>query len=480
MKEDKLVIPGKDLSKGKQGFALYFGNRGFFPEKLVSEARKELSGIVQKAGYECLMMPSDATRYGAIESTQEGKMYAKWLAEQKNVSGVILCLPNFGDETGAVAALEEAGVPIWVVAYPDDDNLLDFENRRDAFCGKFSVMDVFYQYNIPYTSLSPHVLHPEDPKFIDQLNYFATVCRVVNNCKKFTIGAIGARTTAFKTVRYDELTLQKYGVTVETLDLSEIISRVRSYDTSKKGYSNRSKHLHNYTNMSKVPDESFNNMVKLSLVLDEVIEEYDMDAIAFRCWIELEKELHIAPCTILADMNDRGIVAACELDVANALTMYALKVATERPGTILDWNNNRNDSENKCILFHCGPVPQSLMQEKGNVVDHPMFAKSLGPGCGWGPNEGRIKAMPVTFASAKTENGKIYIYSGEGRFTDDIIQKGFFGCGGVVEIDDLQKKLNIIGKTGYRHHVSVSPGLVNDAVREALENYLGYSWTELS
>ena len=478
MNNNKSKIPGENLNSRTQRFALYFGNRGFFPEKLIAGARTELSEAVIKAGYEPLLMPEGSTRYGAVESTEEGRKYAKWLSEQTDVDGVILCLPNFGDETGAVAALENAGVPIWIVAYPDEKDLLDFDNRRDAFCGKFSVMDVFYQYNIPFTVIPPHVLSPTDPRFIDQIEYFATVCRIVNGCRKFTIGAIGARTTAFKTVRYDELTLQKYGITTEVLDLSEIIARVRSYDTSQPAYRIKADHLRGYTDMSRVPDSPFDNMVKLGLVLDEVIEEYSMNAIAVRCWIELEKELQIAPCTLLGDLNDRGIDAACELDVANALVMHALKVASERPATVLDWNNNWDDDENKCILFHCGPVPQSLMQKKGVVIDHPMFAKDLGPGCGWGPNQGRIKAMPFTFASAKTQDGKIYIYSGEGEFTEDVIPEQFFGCAGVAEIDDLQEKLSVIGKNGYRHHVSVTPDHIGGALREALETYLGYTWTD--
>ncbi|MCK5737476.1 MAG: hypothetical protein KAH21_13410, partial [Spirochaetaceae bacterium] len=466
-------------STSTQKFALFFGNRGFFPEKLISSARKELSDAVKSAGYESVMMKEDATRYGAIESTAEGLKYAKWLADQQDISGVILCLPNFGDETGAVAALEEAGVPIWIVAYPDEMGRLGIADRRDAYCGNFSVMDVFYQYKVPYTSKAPHVLDPKDPKFTDQLHYFSSVCRVVKQCRKFTIGAIGARTTAFKTVRYDELALQKSGITTEVLDLSEIISRTRAYDTKNEAYKLKAEKLTGITDMSLVPDESVTNMVKLAMVLDEVSEEYGMDALAVRCWIELEKELKIAPCTILGELNDRGVAAACELDVGNALAMHALKAASDRPATVLDWNNNWKDEDDKCILFHCGPVPPSLMQKKGYVIDHPMFKKTLGPGCGWGPNQGRIKPMPLTYASTKTEDGKIWIYGGEGQITEDVIPEEFFGCAGVAEIQNLQSKLNIIGKTGYRHHVSITPGHVYEALREGLGNYLGYNWTDL-
>ena len=114
------------------------------------------------------------------------------------------------------------------------------------------------------------------------------------------------------------------------------------------------------------------------------------------------------------------------------------------------------------------------MTAKGKVVDHPMFAKALGPGHGWGPNAGRIRPMEMTYASSKTEEGRLTFYIGEGRITADPIQDGFFGCGGVAEIAGLQDKLQKIGYGGYRHHVSLTPGRHELAVREAFTRYLGY------
>jgi len=353
-------------------------------------------------------------------------------------------------------------------------NRMGFEVRRDAFCGKFSVMDVFCQYGIPFTAFKPHTSHPSDPVFEHQLDLFARTCRVVKGMKRMTVGAIGARTTAFKTVRFDELALQKYDITTETLDLSDVFRRVRDVKESDDAYRVKADTLRRYTNWKNVPDRAFGNLVKLSIVLDQIVAEFSMDALALRCWMEIEKELGVSPCVLLGEMNDRGVAAACELDVGNAIAMRALGLASGAAATCLDWNNNYADEDDKCILFHCGPVPQSLMAGKGQIVDHPMFAKSLGAGCGWGCNTGRIAPTPFTYASSKTQDGELCFYLGEGRITDDPIAKDFFGCAGVAEISDLQEKLLLIGKFGYRHHVSITPTHVGDAVREAFNTYLGY------
>jgi L-fucose isomerase-like protein len=468
------------MKNQKSTFALYFGNRGFFPESLIAIARKEVSGALKKLGYDSLMMDSSLTRYGAVETTEEGRKYAKFLENNRGkFEGVILVLPNFGDENGAVAALQDAGVPVYILAYPDDLDKMDFQQRRDAFCGKFSIMDVFYQYQLPFTVFPPHTVHPLSKEFKLHIDTFDKVCKIVNGMKRMTVGAIGARTTAFKTVRYDELALQKYGITTEVLDLSEVFGRVRKMDITSSTAKEKAKRLKNYTNFSKVPEKAFENLVRFGVVIDEIISEYSMNALALRCWIEMEKDFGVAPCVLLSEINDRGIPAACELDICNAITMYALKLASGKPSTCLDWNNNYGDDPDKCILFHCGPVPQSLMTAKGEVIEHPMFAKSFGAGCGYGCNVGRIAPSPLTFASSKTQDGKLFVYMGEGEITKDPIQEGFFGCGGVARIDNLQEKLYKIGYNGYRHHVSVTPGLFAKALHEACTRYLGYEITEI-
>lgn len=461
-------------------FALYFGNRGFFPETLIAAARREMAAALKRQGHGVLLLDAGATRYGAVETPEEGRRYARFLAEhQGHYDGVILCLPNFGDETGAVAALQDAGVPILVQAYPDELNRMGFKHRRDAFCGKFSVLDVFCQYGVKFTTFPPHTVHPAGKTFGQHVAWFAAVCRIVKRMRRLTVGAIGARTTAFKTIRFDELTLQRYGITTETFDLSELFQRVGEVKSSSAACRAKAARLKTYTGWQGVPAGKFANLVRTAVVLDDMVRENGLDAIALRCWLEIEKQLGISPCVLLSEMNDRGIPAACELDVCNAVAMSALGQASGQPATCLDWNNNYGDAPDKCILFHCGPVPQTLMTAKGRVIDHPMFAKALGAGCGFGCNVGRIAKAPMTFASTRTQDGKLGFYLGEGRFTGDRIAKDFFGCAGVAEIAGLQDKLQVIGQEGYRHHVGVTVGHVAVPVREAFTRYLGYVPTPL-
>ena len=353
----------------KQTFALYFGNRGFMPAELIEGARADMVKAVTDAGYDYIIMDADATRYGAVETRDEGRIYADWLKEHEGeFDGVILCMPIFVDENGAITALQDAGVPILMQAYPDEIGKMDFAHRRDAFCGKFSVTDVFYQYEVPFTVMKPHVVHPLSDAFAKNLHDFAAICRVVNGMRRFNLGVIGARTTAFKTVRFDELTLQRYGINIESFDLSELIDFVNKKADDDKAVIEKMACLEAYTDFSKVPAKNKLTLAKISVVIDEYIETYHLDAVSLRCWNEMETILRVCPCVLISELNDRGIVCSCEIDVCSAITMRAMNLASGQPTACLDWNNNYGDDENKVILFHCGPVAQSLMEAKGTVT----------------------------------------------------------------------------------------------------------------
>ena len=462
----------------KSKFALFFGNRGFFPASLEAEARQELPGVLQAAGHEVVMLDAEATRYGAVETTQEGQIYANFLRQnQGKFDGVILCLPNFGDENGAVAALKEAGVPIFIQAYPDELDRMGPALRRDAFCSKFSVMDVFFQHNLKFTALKPHVVSPTSARFKANLDHFDRVCRVVKGFRHLVVGAVGARTSAFKTVRYDEVALQRMGVTIETFDLSAVIARVKALSAESNSFKAKREVLREYTSWEGVPDAALNNITRLGVVLDELIAENQMDGIAIRCWMELQQQLGISPCVLMGVLNNTGTIAACEVDVNNAVVMAALALASGRPATVLDWNNNYADEDDKCILFHCGPVPRELMTDKGHISDHLLLASSLGENNSFGCVVGRIAPTNFTFGSLMTDAGKVKVLLGDGCFTEDPIPGDFFGAAGVAEINQLQDVLLHVGMHGYRHHVAVTPGKHVAPLKEALEKYLGFDVT---
>jgi L-fucose isomerase-like protein len=346
--------------------------------------------------------------------------------------------------------------------------------RRDSFCGKISIMDVFRRYGVKFTALKPHTVRPGVARFKANVDEFDRVCRVVGGLKGLVVGAVGARTTPFKTVRIDEVTLQRHGITVETFDLSDIFLRMKAVKPEQAAYDDKANVLHNFACWDEVPEQAFDNLVRLGVVLDQLVQEARLDALAIRCWTEMQMQMGISPCVAMGVLNETGLASACEVDLGNAVAMRALTLASYNPVALMDWNNNYNDEDDKCILFHCGPAPASMMEGQGRIVDHAILMNSIGEGKGYGCNAGRLKPTDLTFGSLMTDEGKVKMYVGEGRITNDPIPDNFFGVAGVAEIRNLQDVLLHVGVNGHRHHVSITPGSVGAPLREALGHYLNF------
>lgn len=457
----------------KTTFALFFGNRGFFPGEVIANARAELVEACEKNGYDYIIMDESLTKYGAVETPAEGKLYAKFLKENEGkYDGIILSMPNFSDENGAAVAFKDVNVPILVQAFPDEMDKMDFAHRRDSMCGKLAMCNVLRQLKIKYTLTKKFCVHPLTDDFAEDLKKFAAVCRVVNGMRQFNVGAIGARTTAFKTVRFDEIAFQNKRVNVETIDLTVVFARMDKVDLVK--LEAKKQHYASISDFTTYPPEKLENIARLGVVIDELIEEFDLQAIAIRCWDELQKKYGIAPCLILGDLNEHGIAAACELDITNAVMMRAVGLAANYPVMLLDVNNNYPNNENRVIFFHCGPAPISMMQGKGTIEEHLMFRKTYGEGSGVGINKGQFITGDVTVGSFKTENGNLCAFVTDGKFVDEKLPKEFFGCSAIFEKEGADKMLDYMAKNGYRHHVAITKGHYAEAVQEAFDNYLDY------
>lgn len=460
--------------------ALLVANRGFFPSSVIDSAREEMLKAAEKAGAELLVLERSLTNYGAVETREEGAVFAEFLENHyREYDGLIVCLPNFGDENGIKEAIKDVKVPILLQAYPDELGKLDFANRRDAFCGKLGLCAVLKQMQIPFVSGEPFVMHPLSEEFHKELTDFIAICRVVKKLRHLRIGVLGARTTAFKSVRYDESAMECRGVDVETLDLSQILHRIENVSDDDVRLEAWEKEIKGISSINDTPDYAIKSQCKLGIVLEELQKEMHLDSMAIRCWSELQYECKITPCTVMGVLNKRKLPIACETDVTNALTMSVLSLASDGSVGCLDINNNYGNEMDQCILFHCGPLPIDLMQEAGHMEEHKMFVKTQGENCSWGVNVGRIKPGTITICGMRTENGQVRYFVEKAEVLDVQVDEGFFGTYGVVEISGLQTKLRHMAEEGFRHHAIITAGDQTRRVREALSKYLGYTEVRL-
>jgi len=457
-------------------FGLLVGSRGFFPGHLANSGREEMTARLIKAGYDVVVLGPGDTTHGAVQTRADAKQCADlFKANRGRIAGVIVTLPNFGDEAaiGDTLRLARLDVPVLVHAWGDETKKMGIAHRRDSFCGKMSACNVLTQYGIKYSLTSLHTEHPDSPAFARDLEWFAGVCRVVRGLRTARIGAIGARPAAFKTVRYSEKILEASGISVEPIDLSEILGRVDRLKDNDAATKRKLEQMVEYVPTEGIPDSALLKMAKLGAVIDGWMAEADVTVSAVQCWTSLEEFFGVVPCTIMSMMSNELMPSACEVDVCGTVSMYALTLASGTPSALLDWNNNYGEDPDKAVCFHCSNLPKAFFDDV-RMDYQEIIAGTVGKENTFGTMVGRVKAGPMSFARFSTDDrsGRIRGYVGEGRFTNDPLTT--FGGAGVVEIPRLQELLRHICTNGFEHHVAGNLTAVADAVHEATTRYLGW------
>ena len=460
----------------KQTIAVIFGNRDFFPDKLVLEARGDITDLFNEFNINMIALPEKATKNGSVETWAHSKECAVLFKKHVDeIEGVLVCMPNFSDEKGVADALKLSGlnVPILVQAYPDDPVVLPLERRRDGFCGKISVCNNLRQYGFKYSLTTEHTMDPKSDMFKKDFSKFLGVCRVVKGLRNLRVGAVGARPNAFNTVRFSEKLLQKYGISVKTIDLSELFGKVRRMDDDNIDVKAKFKEIKDYIPTEGIPEAPLIRMAKFGLVLDEWIAFEDISATALQCWDSIQINLGINPCTLMSMMSNKLLPSACEMDITGAVSMYALTMATGKPAALVDWNNNYADQSDKCVFFHCGNWAKSFYPDF-TMRNAEILATTLGKENTYGAINGRVPAGPMSYARITTDDaaGVIHAYTGDGAITDDKLDT--FGSRAVVQIPGLQKLLKHICTMGFEHHAAFTNAYAAEVINEAFGNYMGW------
>src|SRR6201981_2145756 len=464
------------MAAKKMTMGIIVGNRGFFPDHLAKSGREEIIRALENAGMDVVALTPDQSKYGAVETRDESKRCAELFRHNRDrIDGVIVTLPNFGDERAIADTLRGADlrVPVLIQATPDDPKKMTVAFRRDSFCGKMSACNNLRQYRTPYSSTTLHTEAPNSPEFEKDLQWFAAVCRVVNGFRNLRVGAIGARPAAFNTVRYSEKILEANGISIETLDLSEVLGRIDRMKDSDDAPQAKLAAIKKYVDSSDVPAAALMKMAKLGAVVDEWMAATEVTISAVQCWTSIEENLGVVPCTVMSMMSDSLLSSACEVDICGVLGMHALRLASGTPSALLDWNNNYGSDPNKAVCFHCSNLPKHFFRSV-KMDFQEIIAGTVGKENTYGTCVGLIKPEKMTFARFSTDDtaGKMRGYVGEGRFTDDPLNT--FGGAGVVEIPHMQKLLHYICEEGFEHHVAANLSTVAGAVHEAATRYFGW------
>ncbi len=457
-------------------FGVIIGNRGFFPAVLARDGREEILRVHEQEGYGIVCLTPEESKFGAVETLQEANKCADLFRQHRDeIDGVLVSLPNFGDERAVANSIRMSGldVPVLVQAYPDEPTKMLMGGRRDSFCGKMSACNNLWQYGIKYSLTTLHTEAPTSHVFHSDLKAFAATCRIVKGLKNLRVGVLGARPTNFNTVRFSEKLMERHGISVETLDLSEVFGRISRLTDDDPKVKAKLESIHNYVATQGVPPAPLVKMAKFGVVVDDWMKDNALAGSSVQCWTAMQEFFGVVPCTLMSMMSNSLMPSACETDMIGMIGMYVLQLAAGAPSAIVDWNNNYGEDPDKAVIFHCSNLPKHFFEDL-KMDFQEIIAGSVGKDNTYGTVVGTLKAGPLTYRRVSTDDlhGKMRAYCGEGEITADKLQS--FGGYGVVRIPKLQALLHYICNNGYEHHVAVNRSHFGRAVADALGNYKGW------
>ncbi len=209
-------------------------------------------------------------------------------------------------------------------------------------------------------------------------------------------------------MRYSEKLLENSGISVDTLDLSELFGWVDAMADDDAAVQAKLADIKAYVETANVPAEALIKMAKFGVAVDNWMEETQLDATAIQCWTAMEEFFGIVPCTVMSMMSNKLMPSACEVDVMGTVAMVALANAAGKPSAMVDWNNNYGDDPDKGVIFHCSNLPKDIFEQEGEnkpaMEYQEIIAGTVGNENTYGTVYGRVSANPFTYLRVSTDD----------------------------------------------------------------------------
>ena len=446
------------MSKVKIGFAPL--HRDFFDESWAMEIRKRtLRALSEIEGIEVIVPNEDLTKGGLVRNDDDAEKVIR-LFKDEDIAGVLLGTMTFGDEVAALKIAEAfRGMPIMLFGTKEPPFTPDGNRRSDSFCGTLSISSGLHRRNIPFTFVG--IISPEESAFLRAVEDFARTCSILKGFLGARIGLVGPRPERFETCVFNEVAMiNHFGqevIYVSLGQLFEVMDSIKDDDAQLKAIINE---MRAQADTSEVSDKAVLNMARLELALRRIIKEKKLQALALRCWLEIEEVYGISPCYVLGRLTDSGIMVACESDVYGALTMLIQYLASLRstPPHFIDWTIQHQEKEDVFLAWHCGNAPPSLVRKEAKVKlrPHSILSRVLGPERTQGTGEFQLRPGPVTICRLIEHEGKFKILITKGEIMES--HQSLRGSWSWVKVEDLDKLYRTLVEEGFTHHASMIHG----------------------
>ncbi|MFW5760822.1 MAG: L-fucose/L-arabinose isomerase family protein [Cyclobacteriaceae bacterium] len=399
---------------------------------------------------------------GLLYDDQDSDKVAKYFIQQE-VDALFAPHCNFGTENAVAQVAKKVAKPFLLWGPRDDAPLPSGKRLRDTQCGLFATSKVLQRYKVPFT----YIINSKvtDPVFQKGFTNFIRAANVVKSFKNMRIGQIASRPQSFYTliVNENEL-LEKFGIEVIPINLSTIVRQVKeALKIKKEELVATVEDIENRADFSNLNDDATEKIAALKYVMQQNIERFNLDAVAFQCWEELQFQLGICSCFVHASITEEGTPFACEADIHGAISSLMLQSAGlfEESTFFADLTIRHPEDDNAELLWHCGVFPPSLSKSKEGtkIGDHFILPSHATGTCNW-----QIKDGDITVIRFDGANGKYSLFCGEAKTTEGPYTLGTYVY---IKVNDWPKWEEKIIYGPYIHHTSCIYGKYAPVLYEA-------------
>jgi len=295
----------------------------------------------------------------------------------------------------------------------------------------------------------------------EKLRNYINIANTIKCLKLASVGIIGTRTPGMLDTAYHELELRnQVGPEVVHIGIGDLIKYIHEI-SDEESKTEVTKNIDS-SRIREVDEEIVIESMKIYLATRRIVNEYDLNAVAFKCWPDLKNYDICSPCYTLSRLSDEGIMSACEGDVTAAVSMLILYWTTGNKvylGDLLKINTTTNE----ILYFHCGAKSTDLAENK-DEVEYRIHAESEGV---WKPGltvDFPLKPGRVTFARIGEVKGtyRMLVYTGNAVKSDMFVR----GNPARIILDkNPEEVVNHLIANGSEHHQIAVHGIIADKLK---------------
>lgn len=432
---------------------------------------KRLAEFQQELGFELCIYQND------VITAEDAYQAADWLREQKT-DFILLQTTSFsaGFLAPIFARIEGMKLGLWGIPEHAESGAVPF----NSLCGIHMYSSIIGHYLCEYNILAKWFYGDvDDELFIDRFRITVKTLKAIKKMRYASVALIGGLAPGFDDLYDDERKLIHLfdGIQVNRLhEYDEIKKRAMGMDEKKVTKRMETEMILGKGFTHPTAKEMLGINARFALAYEQLVEEKDYDALAISCWPKFQDDYRFSVCAVIGELNDKGIVSACEGDLTSVVSMLFLKYLSDDIPTLMDLSAfDRKDDT--VLLWHCGPTSKRFCENRG-------FEYGLNySGTAHEPNEVEVSgtgvvrdmvmdAGGITMARLSGEMDRMFLATGRIIERDKPSFHGSRGWVGELKIDGKSTTaldfFNTVIARKFQHHFPIIKGDYSDYVHEAM------------